>query len=149
MERGGGVAVGHALRLWLPLVPLCSFVHDELFPFARAHCKAYLEQHWDEDALQSALGMPPSDLPVQRSWLPVIDSIEQHSLLQPLVGLQAQCGSPNPNGSILGHLRLRPGRFVHYRGEELGTGHIWNGKIGHNKSVPTYAMVLKGPKPSL
>jgi methylthioribulose 1-phosphate dehydratase/enolase-phosphatase E1 len=34
---------------------LISFVHDELFPFARAHCKAYLEQHWDEDALQSAL----------------------------------------------------------------------------------------------
>eukprot|EP00668_Euglena_longa_P032252 GGOE01041555.1.p1 GENE.GGOE01041555.1~~GGOE01041555.1.p1 ORF type:complete len:309 (-),score=68.29 GGOE01041555.1:284-1117(-) len=27
---------------------LISFVHDELFPFARHHCRSFLESHWDD-----------------------------------------------------------------------------------------------------
>ncbi len=30
-----------------------SFVHDVLFPFARAHAQAYLAAHWEESALQA------------------------------------------------------------------------------------------------
>eukprot|EP00667_Euglena_gracilis_P017015 EG_transcript_17863 len=36
---------------------LISFVHDELFPFARRHCRAFLETHWDDPAVIDVVGL--------------------------------------------------------------------------------------------
>ena len=32
-----------------------SFVHDTLFPYVTAHVAAYLADHWDDDAVRTAV----------------------------------------------------------------------------------------------
>lgn len=32
-----------------------SFVYDELFPYARAHCRSFLQAHWDDAEVQADL----------------------------------------------------------------------------------------------
>jgi len=34
---------------------LISFVHNDLFPFARRHCRAFLERNWGDSAIQNVI----------------------------------------------------------------------------------------------
>lgn len=86
------------------------FVHDVLFPYARAQLPAYLEAHWNDEALQPVLdaareaaGQPDADCPtLTRCFIDWIDQDKKVTPLKTLQGLIWVAGYQQ--GDFTGHL---------------------------------------------
>lgn len=86
------------------------FVHDVLFPYARAQLPAYLQAHWHDEALQPVLesareaaGQPDADCQtLTRCFIEWIDQDKKVTALKTLQGLIWVAGYQQ--GDFTGHL---------------------------------------------
>ncbi len=94
------------------------FVYEEMFPYVRRHLEAYLENHWEEEALNRALDLMARDLsfPDRHRWLESLDSMSARKRIiqqtlswmdhdAKLTGLKALQGLIWEEAFVGGHLR--------------------------------------------